>query len=348
MKLWRENLDLAINEFWHFLWILFLIVLGVSILSGIMREFIDQNKLQRKLGLNKKSGVFIGATLGMLTPFCSASSAPIIMNMVEIGTSFSAIFAYVITADLINFVVMGIIFGAFGWKVALFWFLWIFSCAVLSGSIVGKTPIQNDVKVVDPGIIRRLNPEKDFDTIEEYLDYVIAVNTDFIENDDFKTNELDVYENDNEVLKTNKAVSKKIRITKAIIYSMSIFLNVFPYVLVGAAISAFATVFVPTCYIEKYIGDQSPSAIPIASVIGIPLYMRIEMAIPFLKVLLEKGMGVGAAMALLIGGTGASLAEISVLNISFKPKAILAYVVCMILIAILGGYVFQFIGLSLV
>lgn len=348
MKLWRENLGLALNEFWHFLWVLFLIVLAVSIVSGIMREFIDQKRLHKRLGLNKKSGVFIGAALGILTPFCSASSAPVIMNMIQMDVSFSSIFAYIITADLINFVVMGIIIGAFGWKVALFWFVWIFGCAILSGWIVGKTPIQNEVKVIDPGIIERLNPEKDFDTIEEYLDYVIAVNTDYIKNDNSEANESNYTEYDEELSETNKKVSKKIRITKAIIYSLSIFLNVFPYVLLGAAISAFATVFVPTCYIEKYVGSQSHSAIPVASVIGIPLYMRIEMSIPLLKVLLEKGMGFGAAMALLIGGTGASLAEISILNISFKPKAILAYVVCMVLIAILGGYIFQFSGLSLI
>ncbi len=346
--MWQENLGLALNEFWHFLWILFLIVLGASILSGIMREFLDQNKLHRRLGLSKESGVWVGAALGILTPFCSASSAPVIMNMVQFGASFSSIFAFVITADLINFVVMGIIIGAYGWKVALFWFIWIFGCAILSGYLIGKTPIQEEVKVVDPGILQRLSPEEDFDTIEEYLDYVIIVNTDYIENSDLKTNESDTTENQEEIIQRNEVVSKKIRITKSIIYAMSIFLNVFPYVLVGAAISAFASVFVPTYYIEKYIGNQSASAIPIASVIGIPLYMRIEMSIPLLKVLLEKGMGSGAAMALLIGGTGASFAEISILNISFKPKAILAYVVCMILIAIIGGYVFQFTGLTLI
>lgn len=81
-------------------------------------------------------------------------------------------------------------------------------------------------------------------------------------------------------------------------------------------IEAFATVFVPTCYIEKYIGSQSSFAIPAASVLGIPLYMRIEMSIPLLKVLLGKGMGFGAAMALLIGGTGAS----TVLNITALKK----------------------------
>lgn len=52
--MWQENLSLALNEFWHFLWVLFLIVLGVSVLTGFLREFIDQNKLQSRLGLNKK------------------------------------------------------------------------------------------------------------------------------------------------------------------------------------------------------------------------------------------------------------------------------------------------------
>lgn len=64
------------------------------------------------------------------------------------------------------------------------------------------------------------------------------------------------------------------------------------------------------------------------------------MAIPLLSVLLTKGMSLGAAMALLIRGTGASLPEIANLGSMLKPKTIAANVIWMFLTATQGGFVF--------
>jgi uncharacterized membrane protein YraQ (UPF0718 family) len=78
-------------------------------------------------------------------------------------------------------------------------------------------------------------------------------------------------------------------------------------VLVGAVISALSAAYLPSEMVEKYVGGDNWYSIPLAAAIGVPLYLRIEMAIPLLKVLIAKGMGMGAAMALIVGGTGASL-----------------------------------------
>ena len=71
-----------------------------------------------------------------------------------------------------------------------------------------------------------------------------------------------------------------------------------------------------------------------------PLYLRIEMALPLLQVLIAKGMGMGAAMALLIGGTGASLPEIAIISSVLKPKAVVAFVVTVLTLAMIGGGLF--------
>ena len=340
--MWQENLNTALNEFLHFLWILFLIVLAVSILTGLLREFINLNKVQDRLGLNKKSGVFTGALMGMFTPFCSASVVPLVMSMISIGTSFSTIVAFLISAPLLNFVVLGIIFVAYGWKVTLFYFLWIFVFAIIAGFIIGKTPIQKDMKKADERLLKNLNPEENFDSVEAYLDYVIKVNTEYI---DGKEIARETRQESDTVLKPKPGL--KIRFVKSGIYATSLFLHILPYVFIAAIISSVAAVFIPASFVSNYIGGESIYAIPAAAAIAIPVYLRIEMAIPFLGVMLAKGMGTGAAMALLIGGTGASLPELAILSSVLKPRAVAVFAIVVFIIAASAGFVFQYLGYSL-
>jgi uncharacterized membrane protein YraQ (UPF0718 family) len=63
-------------------------------------------------------------------------------------------------------------------------------------------------------------------------------------------------------------------------------------------------------------------AIPIAAVIGIPMYIRAETIIPISAVLMGKGMGVGAVVALIIGGAGMSILEISLLAAIYRKQLV--------------------------
>ena len=65
------------------------------------------------------------------------------------------------------------------------------------------------------------------------------------------------------------------------------------------------------------------------------------MAIPLLKVLIAKGMNMEAAMALLIGGTGASLPQIALISSILKPKAVIAFIGTVFTTAVIGGVIFQ-------
>jgi len=76
-------------------------------------------------------------------------------------------------------------------------------------------------------------------------------------------------------------------------FSFGLFRQVLPYLLLGAAIGAFIYGFVPEDLIVLLAGPQNPLAIPVAAVIGIPMYIRAETIIPISAVLLEKGMGNG-------------------------------------------------------
>lgn len=121
------------------------------------------------------------------------------------------------------------------------------------------------------------------------------------------------------------------------------FRQVFPYLLLGVSLGALIYGFVPSEFIAKYASGDSLFAVPIAAVIGIPLYVRAEALIPLSAVLVGKGMGLGAVMALIIGGGGASLTEVILLKSMFRMPMIVAFLVVILGMAILAGYLFQFV-----
>jgi uncharacterized membrane protein YraQ (UPF0718 family) len=142
---------------------------------------------------------------------------------------------------------------------------------------------------------------------------------------------------------SQKTESHKERLGLAIQFAWALFKKITPYVLIGAAISALSAAFLPADIVERFVGSDNWFAIPIAAVISIPLYLRIEMALPLLDVLIGKGMGMGAAMALIIGGTGASLPEIAIISTVLKPRAVIAFVAIVLAIATIGGMIFSFV-----
>ena len=121
------------------------------------------------------------------------------------------------------------------------------------------------------------------------------------------------------------------------------FKAIFLYLLLGVAFGSLVYGFVPTEFIARYASGDSPLAVPIAAVIGIPLYVRAEALIPLSAVLVTKGMGLGAIMALIIGGAGASLTEVILLKSMFRMPMIIAFLTVILGMAVSAGYLFQFV-----
>ncbi|MGH1378923.1 MAG: permease [Alphaproteobacteria bacterium] len=121
------------------------------------------------------------------------------------------------------------------------------------------------------------------------------------------------------------------------------FKKVLPYLLGGIAIGSIIYGFMPTEFVTKMANEDNIFAVPIAAIIGIPLYIRAEAVIPLSAALAAKGMGLGAVMALIIGSAGASLTEIILLKSIFKNQMIAAFLVVIIGMAIGAGYLYEYI-----
>ncbi|BBB30420.1 permease [Neptunomonas japonica] len=121
------------------------------------------------------------------------------------------------------------------------------------------------------------------------------------------------------------------------------FKKVLPYLMGGIALGSLIYGFMPTEFVSAMASDDNPFAVPVAAVIGIPLYIRAEAVIPLSAALAAKGMSLGAVMALIIGSAGASLTEVILLKSIFKNQMIAAFLTVIITMAISSGYLYGYV-----
>ncbi|WP_447557368.1 permease [Staphylococcus epidermidis] len=112
-----------------------------------------------------------------------------------------------------------------------------------------------------------------------------------------------------------------------------------PYLFIGVFIGAFIYGFVPETFITKYVSGGGIISVFIASIIGIPMYIRPETMLPIAEALASKGMSLGTVVALIIGGAGASIPEVVLLSKLFKKKFVISFVIAILVVAISTGLI---------
>ncbi|WP_210140737.1 permease [Staphylococcus sp. GDX8P107P-1] len=112
-----------------------------------------------------------------------------------------------------------------------------------------------------------------------------------------------------------------------------------PYLFIGVFIGAFIYGFIPEEFITKYASGDGFISVFIASVIGIPMYIRPETMLPIAEALVSKGMSLGTVVALIIGGAGASIPEVVLLSKLFKKKFVISFVIAILVVAIATGLI---------
>src|SRR5699024_4932628 len=98
-------------------------------------------------------------------------------------------------------------------------------------------------------------------------------------------------------------------------------------------IGAFIYGFIPADFITKYASGDGIFSVVIASIIGVPMYIRPETMLPIAEALVSKGMSMGTVIALVIGGAGASIPEVVMLSKLFKKKFLVAFIATILLVA---------------
>ena len=131
------------------------------------------------------------------------------------------------------------------------------------------------------------------------------------------------------------------RLTFAKNESRDITLKVLPYILLGIAIGAVIHGYAPADFLVNIAGPNNPLAVPIAVLIGIPLYSNAAGMIPIMEVLTAKGMAMGTALAFMMAVIGLSLPEMIILRKVIKIKLLVIFAGILFVSFTLTGYLFN-------
>ncbi len=297
------NLYDTLNMFVFLAVELTLLFLAISYAVGLLQERIPPSKIQHILSSKNGKGYIVAALLGSITPFCSCSTIPFLKGLLRARAGFGTMMVFLFASPLLNPIIIGLFAVTFGLQVTLLYFTVALGVSIIAGYTLEKLGFEQYVKQS-----AYINPET------SSCSSSCGANT--------------------------PIESKWIRVWRS---TWSDFKKVLPYLIGGIAIGSLIYGFMPTELVAKAAGSDNPFAIPIAAVIGIPLYIRAEAVIPLSAALAAKGMGLGAVMALIIGSAGASLTEVILLKSIFKNKMIYAFLTVIISMAIGAGYLYQFI-----
>jgi uncharacterized protein len=117
--------------------------------------------------------------------------------------------------------------------------------------------------------------------------------------------------------------------------------KVWPYVLAGIAVGAGIHGYVPENFMASIMGKSAWWSVPVAVLVGIPMYSNAAGIIPVVQALLDKGAALGTVLAFMMAVIGLSLPEIVILRRVLKPTLIAAFVGVVGTGIILVGYLFN-------
>jgi uncharacterized protein len=287
MKMWGETLR-SFFEIALELTVLFVIIsFAISALQG----FIPYERIEKLIsGRNKAWGAAAAIVFAFITPFCSCSTIPVVVNMLKKKMPFGIVMIFLFASPVLDPTILTIMGVVLGWKVTLIYTLVTTFFSIAVGFILEALGFEKYVKNV---MISGYSEEE-----------------------------------------------KKFSLKGAMEETLQLMRSVFPYLIIGAAIGAVIHGLVPTEWISGFFGRDHWWLIPIAAIIGVPLYIRLSSMIPISQILIMKGMALGPVMAMMISSAGASLPEVVLLKSIFKKELVFIFVLSVISMSTVSGFIF--------
>jgi uncharacterized membrane protein YraQ (UPF0718 family) len=117
--------------------------------------------------------------------------------------------------------------------------------------------------------------------------------------------------------------------------------RVWLFVIIAIGIGGFIHGYAPQDFLVRYAGPRNPFAVPVAVLIGVPLYANAAGVIPIVYALMEKGLSMGTVLAFMMSVTALSLPEMIILRKVLKVQLLVVFVAIMTFTIIAVGYFFN-------
>jgi uncharacterized membrane protein YraQ (UPF0718 family) len=142
-----SHLGDALNFFIYDTLKIFLLLTTIVYAVAIIRAYFPPEKTKRILSHKREYlGNTMAALLGIVTPFCSCSAVPLFIGFVEAGVPLGVTFSFLISSPMVNEIALIMLWGLFGWKIALIYTGTGVVLAIVSGVVIGKLKMEKYVQ----------------------------------------------------------------------------------------------------------------------------------------------------------------------------------------------------------
>jgi len=129
---------------------IFLLLTVIVFIVSFIRTFFSPERTRSILSSkHAHTGNVLAALLGIVTPFCSCSAVPLFLGFVEAGVPLGVTFSFLVASPMINEVALVMLWGLFGWKIALLYIVSGLCIAIVSGIVIGYLKIEDLVEKLD-------------------------------------------------------------------------------------------------------------------------------------------------------------------------------------------------------
>ncbi|GAA4084657.1 permease [Zhongshania borealis] len=257
---------------------IFFLLLVMIYFIALFRASLNIERVRDYLaGKNKFIGYFMGSIFGAITPFCSCSSIPIFLGFTSGGIPVGITMAFLLTSPLINEVAVLLLLSLVGWEITFIYVLVGVTIGVAGGIFLDLIHAE---KLLQPFARKAYEAASSVAGSE-----TIKVRMSFNERHEFARQELG-----------------------------EIFGRVWKWVFIGVGLGAALHGFVPVSWIENNLGDGQWWSVPLAVVLGIPLYSNATGVIPVMESLIGKGLPIGTTLAFCMSTVAASFPEFILLK----------------------------------
>ena len=300
----QSYLGSAVNFFIYDTIKIGLLLIVINYIMAITRYYFPMEKVRDMLTKRRWFGLdyLFAALLGVVTPFCSCSSIPLFIGFVDAGIPLGVTFAFLISSPLVNESSLYLFPAMFGMKVTIIYNIVGMAIAILGGMLIQKLGVE---KYIKPELLK------------------------------FKSRNQVEAENGGNSLAWKKLIPYFWK------DGMVITKTVFPYVILGVSIGALIHGFIPASLVAKYLSNRAWYAVPIATMLGAPLYANSVSVIPVMEALVSKGVPLGTALAFMTAIVTVSIPESMILKKVMKWQLLAMFFGITIVGIMIMGYIFN-------
>ena len=281
-----------------------LLLIVINYVMACTRYYFPMEKVRDLLLKRRWFGLdyLFAALLGVVTPFCSCSSIPLFIGFIGAGIPLGVTFAFLISSPLVNESSLYLFPALFGMKVTIIYNMVGIAIAIVGGLLIQKLAME---KYIKPELLK------------------------------FKSKRQVEQENGGEALSLPNLLKyfwdDGMNITK----------NVFPYVVLGVSMGALIHGFVPASLVEKYLSARAWWTIPLATLLGAPLYANSVSVIPIMEALVQKGVPLGTALSFMTAIVTVSIPESLILKKVMRWQLLAAFFAITIIGIMIMGSIFN-------